>query len=148
MNARSWTHLLRHGVLEIGQHGAWTTTIVPVIKSVGSFRICNDYKCTVSKALRKDLNQIRAVNDILATLKKGKNIREIRSNASVPAARSRQSIGSRAVKAKRIQFSNASASGIFQRFMDSWLANLDDVVPGFDDTSVRSSAPRGNPPEP
>ncbi|XP_003376695.1 conserved hypothetical protein [Trichinella spiralis] len=35
---------------------------------------------------------------------------------------------------------NASASGIFQRFMDSWLANLDDVVPGFDDVLIVSDS--------
>ncbi|KRY21205.1 Uncharacterized protein T12_7706 [Trichinella patagoniensis] len=51
-------------------HTAWITPIVPVIKDDGSMRICG--KCTVNRALRKVLYQVSAVNDILATLKKGR----------------------------------------------------------------------------
>ncbi|KRX56111.1 hypothetical protein T09_7384, partial [Trichinella sp. T9] len=40
------------------QYTAWTTLIVPVIKSDRSIQICGDYKCTEDKALRKDLYQI------------------------------------------------------------------------------------------
>ncbi|KRX83131.1 hypothetical protein T06_6669 [Trichinella sp. T6] len=40
------------------QYTAWTTLIVPVIKSDRSIQICGDNKCTEDKALRKDLYQI------------------------------------------------------------------------------------------
>ncbi|KRX26611.1 Uncharacterized protein T07_11075 [Trichinella nelsoni] len=126
---RSWTHLLRHGILEIGQHGAWTTTIVPVIKSVGSFRICNGYKCTVNKALRKDLYQIPAVNDILATLKKGRIFEKLDLTQAYQQPEVDKALAD-----------SASASGIFQRFMDSWLTNLDGVVPCFDDVLIVSDS--------
>ncbi|KRX83157.1 Transposon Ty3-I Gag-Pol polyprotein [Trichinella sp. T6] len=39
-------------------------------------------------------------------------------------------------KAKRLQFSIVSVRGIFQRFLDSLLANLDDVVPYFKDVLI------------
>ncbi|KRX56153.1 Transposon Tf2-9 polyprotein [Trichinella sp. T9] len=39
-------------------------------------------------------------------------------------------------KAKRLQFSIVSVPGIFQRFLDSLLANLDDVVPYFKDVLI------------
>ncbi|KRY90535.1 Retrovirus-related Pol polyprotein from transposon opus [Trichinella pseudospiralis] len=40
----------------------------------------------------------------------------------------------------RLQFGIASAPGIFQRFMDSLLANLDDVVPHFDDMPIAADS--------
>ncbi|KRZ50157.1 Retrovirus-related Pol polyprotein from transposon opus [Trichinella nativa] len=43
-------------------------------------------------------------------------------------------------KAKRLQFSIVSVRGIFQRFLDSLLANLDDVVPYFKDVLIVSDS--------
>ncbi|KRX58619.1 Uncharacterized protein T09_3075 [Trichinella sp. T9] len=126
---RSWTHLLRHGILEIGQHKAWTTTIAPVIKSVGSCRICNDYKCTVNIALRKDLYQIPAVNDILATLKKGRIFEKLDLMQAYQQPEVDKALAD-----------IASAPDIFQRFMDSWLANLDGVVPCLHDILIVSDS--------
>ncbi|XP_003368178.1 conserved hypothetical protein [Trichinella spiralis] len=62
--------LVEQDILEPVQHTAWITPIVLVIKDDGSMRICG--KCTVNKALQKVLYQVSAVNDILATLKKGR----------------------------------------------------------------------------
>uniref|UniRef100_A0A5S6QBK2 RNA-directed DNA polymerase n=1 Tax=Trichuris muris TaxID=70415 RepID=A0A5S6QBK2_TRIMR len=92
-------------------------------------RICGDYKCTVNKALRNDLYQIPAVNDILATLKKGKLF------AKLDLAQAYQQL-----QAKRLQFGIASAPGIFQKFMDTLLANVSGVVPYFDDVLIVASS--------
>ncbi|KRY35386.1 hypothetical protein Tsp_01647 [Trichinella spiralis] len=62
--------LVEQDILEPVQHTAWITPIVLVIKDDGSMRIYG--KCTVNKALQKVLYQVSAVNDILATLKKGR----------------------------------------------------------------------------
>ncbi|KRY89465.1 Ribosome biogenesis protein BMS1 -like protein [Trichinella pseudospiralis] len=77
--------LVEQGILEPVQHTAWTTPIVP------------------------DLYQIPAVNDILATLKKG------RIFAKLDLAQAYQQL---------------------ERFMDSLLANLEGVVPYFDDVLI------------
>ncbi|KFD72173.1 hypothetical protein M514_15446 [Trichuris suis] len=53
--------LVRQGILEPVEYTDWATPIVPVIKEDGGIRICGDYKCTVNKALKKDLYQIPAV---------------------------------------------------------------------------------------
>ncbi|KRX13745.1 Transposon Ty3-I Gag-Pol polyprotein [Trichinella nelsoni] len=136
--------LVEQGILEPVQHTTWTTPIVPVIKNDGSIRICGDYKCTVNKALRKDLYQIPAVNDILATLKKGRifaklDLAQAYQQLEVDEASAElQTIITHkgAFKAKRLQFGIASAPGIFQRFMDSLLSNLEGVVPYFDDVLI------------
>ncbi|KRY49757.1 Uncharacterized protein T03_12337 [Trichinella britovi] len=136
--------LVEQGILEPVQHTTWTTPIVPVIKNDGSIIICGDYKCTVNKALRKDLYQIPAVNDILATLKKGRifaklDLAQAYQQLEVDEASAElQTIITHkgAFKAKRLQFGIASAPGIFQRFMDSLLSNLEGVVPYFDDVLI------------
>ncbi|KRZ81251.1 Uncharacterized protein T08_3732 [Trichinella sp. T8] len=136
--------LVEQGILEPVQHTTWTTPIVPVIKNDGSIRICGDYKCTVNIALRKDLYQIPAVNDILATLKKGRifaklDLAQAYQQLEVDEASAElQTIITHkgAFKAKRLQFGIASAPGIFQCFMDSLLSNLEGVVPYFDDVLI------------
>ncbi|KRZ80004.1 Uncharacterized protein T10_3602 [Trichinella papuae] len=121
MNARrDLDRFVEQSILEPVQHMAWTTPIVP------------------------DLYQIPAVNDILATLKKGRIFAKLglaqayQQQEVDEASAELQTIITHkgAFKAKRLQFGIASAPGIFQRFMDSLLANLDGVVPYFDDMLI------------
>ncbi|KRZ16868.1 Uncharacterized protein T11_712 [Trichinella zimbabwensis] len=137
--------LTRIGSTSGARHfGAWTTPIVPVIKDDSSIRICGDYKCTMNKALRKDLYEVPSVNVILDTIRKGRIFATLHS----AQAYQRLLIGEASVelqtiithkgafKLERLQFSIASAPGIFQRFMDTLPAHLDVVVPYFDDVLI------------
>ncbi|KRZ15909.1 Uncharacterized protein T11_2133 [Trichinella zimbabwensis] len=90
---------VEQSILEPVQHTAWTTPIVPVIKS-----LAQAYQ-------QQEFDEASAELQTIITHKG-------------------------ALKAKRLQFGIASAPGIFQRFMDSLLANLDDVVPYFDDMLI------------
>uniref|UniRef100_A0A5S6QJF2 RNA-directed DNA polymerase n=1 Tax=Trichuris muris TaxID=70415 RepID=A0A5S6QJF2_TRIMR len=136
--------LVAQGVLEPVQHTTWATPIVPVLKPNGDIRICGDYKCTVNKALRKDLYKIPSVNDVLSTLKKGKLFAKLDLAQAYQqlvvddASAELQTIITHkgAFKPKRLQYGIASAPGIFQRFMETLLANLDDVLPYFDDVLI------------
>ncbi|KFD45214.1 hypothetical protein M513_13909 [Trichuris suis] len=136
--------LVSQGILEPVLHTTWATPIVPVVKSNGDIRICGDYKCTVNKALRKDLYKIPSVNELLTTLKKGKvfaklDLAQAYQQLVVDEASAElQTIITHkgAFKPKRLQYGISSAPGIFQRFMDTLLANLDDVVTYFDDVLV------------
>ncbi|KFD45703.1 hypothetical protein M513_13425 [Trichuris suis] len=138
------------GILEPVEYTDWATPIVPVIKEDGGIRICGDYKCTVNKALKKDLYQIPAVNDIMTTLKKGKIFAKLdfaQAYQQLPvdeASAKLQTIITHkgAFKPKRLQFGIASAPGIFQKFMDALLGNMDGVIPYFDDVLVVAGSVR------
>ncbi|KFD47113.1 hypothetical protein M513_12023, partial [Trichuris suis] len=142
--------LVRQGILEPVEYTDWATPIVPVIKEDGGIRICGDYKCTVNKALKKDLYQIPAVNDIMTTLKKGKIFAKLdfaQAYQQLPvdeASAKLQTIITHkgAFKPKRLQFGIASAPGIFQKFMDALLGNMDGVIPYFDDVLVVAGSVR------
>uniref|UniRef100_A0A5S6QCJ0 Reverse transcriptase domain-containing protein n=1 Tax=Trichuris muris TaxID=70415 RepID=A0A5S6QCJ0_TRIMR len=136
--------LVEQDILDPVQHAEWTTPIVPTIKGDGSVSICGDYKCTVSKALQKDLYQIPVVNDVLSMLKKGKIFAKLdlaQAYQQLPvdeASAKLQTIITHkgAFKPTKLQFGIASAPGIFQRFMDTVFANLKWVVPYFDDVLI------------
>uniref|UniRef100_A0A5S6QA98 Reverse transcriptase domain-containing protein n=1 Tax=Trichuris muris TaxID=70415 RepID=A0A5S6QA98_TRIMR len=137
------------GVLEPVEYTDWATPIVPVIKEDGRIRICGDYKCTVNKVLKKDMYQIPAVSDILTTLKKGKifaklDFAQTYQQLPVEDSAKLQTIITHkgAFRPKRLQFGIASAPGIFQKFMDTLLGNVDGVVPYFDDVLVVAGSVR------
>ncbi|KFD46136.1 hypothetical protein M513_12978 [Trichuris suis] len=136
--------LVAQGILEPVQYTTWATPIVPVIKSNGDIRICGDYKCTVNKALRKDPYKVPSVHELLTTLKRGKVFAKLdlahayqQLVVDEPSAELQTIITHKgAFKPKRLQYGIAAAPGIFQRFMDTRLVNLDNVVPYFDDVLV------------
>ena len=55
------------GVLEKVDHAEWAAPIVPVPKGNGLFRICRDYKSTVSDALEVDQHPLPRPDDLFAT---------------------------------------------------------------------------------
>uniref|UniRef100_A0A5S6Q2K1 Reverse transcriptase domain-containing protein n=1 Tax=Trichuris muris TaxID=70415 RepID=A0A5S6Q2K1_TRIMR len=121
--------LVRLDILEPVEQTDWTTPIVPIIKDDG---------------IKKDLCQIPAVNDILATLKKGNvfaklDLAQAYLQLPVNEASARlQTIVTHkgAFMPKRLQFGIASATAIFQKFMDTLLLNLEGVIPYFDDVLI------------
>ena len=53
------------------------THIVPVVKRDGSIRICGDYKVTINKAAKVDSYPLPRIEDLFATLGKGKTYTKI-----------------------------------------------------------------------
>lgn len=64
-------------ILEPIQHAEWAAPIVPVLKSDQSVRICGDFKVTVNRASRVDKYPIPKIEDLLATLARGKTFSKL-----------------------------------------------------------------------
>ena len=56
------------GVLEKVNHFKWASTIVPVVKSDNSIRICGDYKVTVNNMLNVDQSPLPNPEELFVTL--------------------------------------------------------------------------------
>ena len=63
------------GIISPVEFSEWAAPIIapiiPVVKSNGSLRICEDYKCTVNQASKLDNYPIPKTEDLLATLDGG-----------------------------------------------------------------------------
>ena len=59
------------GILKKVEFSHWATTVVPVPKRDGSFRICGDFKVTLNPALEVDQHPIPKPEDIFASLAGG-----------------------------------------------------------------------------
>uniref|UniRef100_A0ABD2X041 Uncharacterized protein n=1 Tax=Trichogramma kaykai TaxID=54128 RepID=A0ABD2X041_9HYME len=66
--------LISEGLLEPVENSDWATPIVPVLKSNGQIRLCDDYKVTLNSHLKIDKHPIPRVPDLLATLREQHNI--------------------------------------------------------------------------
>lgn len=60
------------GIIEPAQTAEWAAPIVPVVKSDGSIQICGDYKITVNKAAEVESYPLPKIDDLLASLGRGK----------------------------------------------------------------------------
>ena len=69
--------LLMLGVLEKVQYSDWATPVVPVLKSDGSVRLCEDFKITINPVLQIDQHPLPKPEDLLATLAGGKKFSKI-----------------------------------------------------------------------
>ena len=64
--------LEKERIIEPVQFADWAAPIVPVVKKDGSIRICGDYKVTVNAAAKTDTYPLSKIEDMFATLGKGK----------------------------------------------------------------------------
>ena len=55
----------------------WAAPIVPVIKRDGKVRICGDYKLTVNQATKTDPYPLPRIDDLFASLSKGKSFTKL-----------------------------------------------------------------------
>lgn len=63
--------LIGEGVLSPVEASEWGTPIVPVVKSDGSLRICDDYKVTVNPRLLIDRHPLPRIEHLIANLQGG-----------------------------------------------------------------------------
>lgn len=102
-------------------------------KTVG---ICWDYKRTVNKVYKSDSYPLLLIDNLLALLAEGKMFSKLDSAETYQqlkvneVASELQTINTTKglFWPKRLQFGISTAPAIFQRFMDTTLAGLDDIV--------------------
>ena len=69
--------LERAGTIEPVQYSQWATSIVPVMKSDGTVRVCGDYKLTVNKVSKLDGYPIPKLDDLYTKLVGGQTFTEL-----------------------------------------------------------------------
>lgn len=60
------------GIIQPVTHSDWAAPIVPAVKANNQIRICGDFKQTINRAARVDVYPLPTVEDILATMARGK----------------------------------------------------------------------------
>ena len=65
--------LVKEGVIEPVQHAEWAASIVPIIKSDNTVRICGDFKVTINAVSKLDRYPIPKIEDLLARLSGGRS---------------------------------------------------------------------------
>ena len=122
----------------------WAAPIVPVLKRDGKIRICGDYKLTVNQATKTDPYPLPRIEDIFASLSKGKSFTKLdltHAYQQIPLsdeAKELTTINTHKglYQYNRLPFGVSSAPAIFQRTMDSLLQGLPNVCVYLDDLLI------------
>ena len=69
--------LERAGTIQPVQYSEWATSIVPVLKTDGTVRVCGDYKLTVNKVSKLDAYPIPKLDDLYIKLAGGQTFTEL-----------------------------------------------------------------------
>ena len=120
------------GIYQPVASSKWVAPIVPVLKGDGSIRICGDYKLTVNKAADCDKYPILKTEDIFATLHGGEKFSKLDLSQGYQQLILSQNLRELLTinthkglfQPTTLQFGVHSASGIFQRELESRLASI------------------------
>ncbi|KAI5729011.1 hypothetical protein M8J77_024174 [Diaphorina citri] len=134
-------------IIERTEHSEWGTPVVPVLKKSGQVRLCADYKVTLNKFVMDERYPIPRIEDIFMKMKGGKvfctlDIHQAYLHMGMTEEAAKMQtlsthIGS--FKVNRLMFGVKVAPGIWQRFMDSILFNIDGVACFFDDIIIQGA---------
>lgn len=69
--------LKSEGILTKINHSNWATPIVPVMKTNGTVRICNDFKSTINPHLVVDQHTLPYIEDIFARFSGGRKFSKV-----------------------------------------------------------------------
>ena len=136
------------GVLEKVTFSRWASPIVPVVKSSGNIRICGDYKATVNPSLLPDCYPLPRVEELFTKLTGGKTFSKLDlSNAYQQLElddESRELTTINTTKGlyqfTRCPYGISTAPSIFQRTMDSLLADIPQTAVFLDDVLVTGNS--------
>ena len=136
------------GVLEKVTFSRWTSPIVPVVKSSGNICICGDYKATVNPSLLPDCYPLPRVEELFTKLTGGKTFSKLDlSNAYQQLElddESRELTTINSTKGlyqfTRCPYGISTAPSIFQRTMDSLLADIPQTAVFLDDVLVTGNS--------
>ena len=137
--------LVGEGILEPVQFSDWAAPIVPVLKAdKSSVRICGDFRQTVNPVSQLDRYPIPKVEDLLATLGKGKAFTKIdirHAYQQLPLDEPSWKFvfintHKGLFRYTKLPFGISSAPGIFQRVVESLLQGIPGVVSYIDDILI------------
>jgi len=117
---------------------------VPVLKSNGQVRLCDNYKLTVNPQLKVDRYPVSRVSDVAKKLSKGTVFTKIDLSHAYQQIeldeKSRDIVTVNTHKGlfrpKRLKDGIASAPGLFIREMDNMVGKLEGVAAFFDDVYI------------
>ena len=136
--------LLEQGVIEPVTFSRWAAPIVPVAKESGKMRICGDYKVTVNQAANVDTYPLPRVEELFAAMSGGKTFTKLDlSHAYLQLVLDEESRELVTINTHRglfqytrMPFGVAAAPAIFQRTIESLLADIPQAVAFLDDVLV------------
>ena len=136
--------LKKEGIITPVQFSEWAAPIVPIVKSDGSVRVCEDYKCTINQALKLDNYPIPKTEDLLTTLGGSQKFTKLDMSQAYKQLlledESKQYTTINTHKGlyqyNRLPFEVSSAPGIFQRTMENLLHGIPCVIVRVDDILV------------
>ena len=138
------SRLENDGIIRKVQFSDWASPIVPVIKPSGDVRICADFKTTINQHMHVDKYPLPTPEDLFTKLAQG----TLFSKLDLSHAYNQVVLDDESQKIAvinthkglysfcRLPFGAASSAAIFQRVMDSLLADIDHVVIYQDDVLV------------
>ena len=129
--------LVEEGTLEPVQFASWAAPILPVLKAdKSSVCICGDFRQTINPVLKLDRYPIPKIEDLFATLSKGKSFTKLdlsQAYQQLPLEEeSKQFVVINTTKGlfryNRLPFGISSAPGIFQRVTENVLKGIPRVM--------------------
>ncbi|KRZ10956.1 Uncharacterized protein T11_18511 [Trichinella zimbabwensis] len=139
--------LIRQGILKPTQYSRWATSIVPVQKKNGDLRICGDYRCTINLATKNQSYPLPTISELLSSLAGGimfskldlaqayQQLKVDETTEELLTLNTPRGL----MKVCRLPFGVNVAPAIFQRLMDTHLADIADVKPYLDDILISGS---------
>ena len=136
--------LQQQGIISPVNFSSWAAPIVPVLKPDDSVRICGDYKVTVNSVLQADTYPLPRIEDLFSKLTGG----TIFSKLDLAHAYQQISLNEESHKIttinthkglfqyNRLPFGITSAPSIFQRILETLLADVTRVCVYLDDILV------------
>ncbi|XP_033992105.1 uncharacterized protein K02A2.6-like [Trematomus bernacchii] len=136
--------LLKEGVISPVKHAEWAAPVVPILKPVGTVRLCGDYKLTVNTVSSLEQYPIPRMEDLFAALTGGKQFTKLdMSHAYQQILMDDESKKYLTVNThrglftyNRLPFGVASAPAIFQRTLEGLLQGIPFVAVYLDDILV------------
>ena len=123
--------LKQEGIIEPIRFSEWAAPIVPVVKRDGSIRICGDYKVTINKAAKVDSYPLPRIEDLFATLGKGKTYTKLDQQIELDdKSKELATINTQKglYRYCRLPFGVSSAPTIFQRTIEGILHSIPNVA--------------------
>ncbi|KAK7901534.1 hypothetical protein WMY93_018303 [Mugilogobius chulae] len=136
--------LLKEDIITPVKYSEWAAPVVPILKPVGTVRLCGDYKLTVNTVSSLEQYPIPRVDDLFNALAKGTQFTKLdMSHAYQQILMDEESKKYLTVNThrglftyNRLPFGVASAPAIFQRTMESLLSGIPLVAVYLDDILV------------
>ena len=135
--------LVKENIIEPVKYSEWASPIVPVLKSNGKIRICTDFKDLNSK-MNIEKYPLPRLEEMLSVVSDNKIFSKLdMSNAYLQMAVNSDdqkflviSTEKGLFKFKRLPYGLASAPGIFQRFVQQLLGDIEGVAVFLDDILI------------